>query len=53
MLFKVKFFQDSGEKIYEYLFSSLKEAMVFNMAMIKKGFQSDIIRLDIKGNVVE
>jgi len=52
MIFKVEFFK-TKTKIYEYLFSSLKEAMIFNMAMLKKGFKSDITRLNMNGDEIQ
>lgn len=45
MMFKV-IAKDGTKLVAEYLFSTLKEATIFQLGMFKKGYQTDIIRIE-------
>ena len=51
MVYKVIFYNGVGKK-YEFLFESLKEAMVFNGKNLKEGRKSEIVRMDLEGKEV-
>lgn len=39
--------KDDAKIVAEYLFASLKEAIVFQLGMYKKGYKTDIIRINV------
>lgn len=52
MIYKVEFKKNTN-KTFEYYFSSLKEAMIFHMGVIKKGFTSNLTRMKLSGKECE
>lgn len=52
MLYRVDFKNNAGKK-FEFLFASLKDAIVFNGQNLKEGRKSNITRLNMSGKEVK